>query len=315
MEDVHVLLFYKYVVIENPVDFIEKHLQFCKDLGLLGRILIAKEGINGSVSGNEEQVDFYKKEMRKTRGFEDILFKEDIVKTHPFTKMKVLLRNEIVRMGIDVDMSKKGGYVDADGLLELYDEKGNLKENIILLDARNDYEFKVGRFKDAIHLNIKTFREFPLALKTLKEKEEWKNKKIVTYCTGGIRCEKASAYLKEQGFEDVYQLKEGIITFGKEHPDSVWQGKLFVFDKRLLSSINSEEKDLKCEICGKECDLYRNCRNVYCDELFISCLDCEKNLNGCCSDECFVKFKEQCMEKSMRKQNRRAVNVIEVEGD
>ncbi|MEK6882167.1 MAG: rhodanese-like domain-containing protein, partial [Nanoarchaeota archaeon] len=155
------------------------------------------------------------------------------------------------------------------------------------------------------------FREFPEAVEKL-DKEKMKDKKIVTYCTGGIRCEKASAYLKQQGFENVHQLKEGVIKFGKQFPNNVWEGKLFVFDKRLLSGVNDETQDLKCDVCGKNCDLYRNCRNVYCDNLFISCLDCEKKLNGCCSESCFKEFKKQCMEKSLRKQNRREVNVVEI---
>jgi UPF0176 protein len=158
------------------------------------------------------------------------------------------------------------------------------------LDARNDYESRVGRFKNAITPNIKTFREFP---KVLSELDGKKDKKILMYCTGGIRCEKASAFLKKEGFNNVYQLHGGILNFSKTFPNTIWEGKCFVFDKRLISEVNEGEKPItQCELCGLDCDLYKNCRNRECDKLTITCLNCERTFGGCCSKECFNEILE-----------------------
>jgi UPF0176 protein len=155
-------------------------------------------------------------------------------------------------------------------------------------------------------LNIKNFRDFPQALNKI---EDLKDKKIVTYCTGGIRCEKAATYMKEKGFKNVYQLKDGILTFGKKYPNTFWEGKCFVFDKRLVAPINNKdhEKDTitECETCGIPCDLYKNCRNNDCDRLVISCLDCQQEYIGCCSEECKKQLQKQFLEKSFRKQSRK----------
>lgn len=283
---IKVLLFYKYVEIDDPSDFSKKHLKACKKIGLFGRILVAKEGINGSVSGNEEQIEEYKKIMRNNDLFSDMIFKEDMATEHPFKKMNIKVKNELVRFEQDVDLSKTGKHISPRDFLNLYDSG----EEIIILDARNDYESKVGKFKNAVTPEIKTFREFPKVLDLLKGKED---KKIVMYCTGGIRCEKASAYLVQNGFKDVSQLSGGILTFGKEFPDSVWEGKCFVFDKRMMSSINSKDSCLSnCEICNKECDLYRNCKNNSCDRFVSICKNCEDKMQGCCSRKCFDEYLE-----------------------
>ena len=159
---------------------------------------------------------------------------------------------------------------------------------------------------DAIHLNIKNFRDFPEALKKI---ENLKDKKIITYCTGGIRCEKASAYMKEKGFKNVYQLKDGILTFGKNFPDTFWEGKCFVFDKRMISSINSpkSEDDIitNCENCNVVCDLYKNCRNPTCDRFVVLCVKCQEELIGCCSESCKHELQKLFLEKSMRNQGRK----------
>jgi UPF0176 protein len=281
----------------------------CENIGLHGRILVAKEGINGSVSGKKEQIEEYKRKFREDKRFEDLWFKEDIGKEHPFRKMQVKVRDTIVNMGADVDMKNTGYHISPDEFLGLYDKSGNLKKDVVLVDARNDYEYKVGRFKGAIDFGIKTFRQFPnKSLEKLRGKEK---KKIIMFCTGGIRCEKASAFLKENGFEDVSQLNGGIINFAKEKPDTMWEGSLFVFDKRLVTLLNEKDKNpiTKCETCEKDSDLYRNCRNVNCDRLVIQCIPCQEYMTGCCSQNCLSKFREQCHEKALRNQNRR-INAI-----
>jgi UPF0176 protein len=169
--------------------------------------------------------------------------------------------------------------------------------DMIVVDARNDYEWRVGKFKDAVTLPLKTFRDFPTV--ALKELAPHKNKKIVMYCTGGIRCEKASAYLKEHGFKDVSQIDGGILTYGKQFPDTTWEGTCFVFDRRMVSNINTENKPLTtCEICTRPCDLYRNCNNTSCDAYCVICIDCEDAYGGCCSKACFLEMQAHRMKLS-----------------
>lgn len=287
MNDIHILLFYQYIKIDEPEVFAKQHALFCKKLELQGRILVAQEGINGSVSGTKEQTEQYKRIMHQDSRFTTMPFKEDIGMMHPFKKMIVKVKQEIVTFGQNVDLKKSGKHLSPQEFVELY-EKG---EEVVILDARNEYESRVGKFKGAITTNIQTFREFPQVIEQIKDKKE---KKIVMYCTGGIRCEKASAYLVENGFKEVYQLDGGILNFGKHFPDTIWEGKCFVFDKRLLQSINSKEKPLtNCELCTKECDLYKNCAHIACDRYCAVCLKCEQKYGGCCSKECFAAFMQE----------------------
>ena len=310
MKEKIVLGFYKYAEIESLEKFAKEHLNFCKQLGLLGKILVGREGINGSVSGDRMQIDLYRKELTKNKIFSDIEFKEEIAMDVPFDKMKVKVRDEIVTFDCEVDVNNQGKHLSPEEFLSFYDENGNLKEkDVIILDARNNYEYDVGRFKGAIHLDIEKFSDFP---KAVEEKIiDQKDKKVVMYCTGGIRCEKASAFLKEKGFQDVSQIHNGIINFGQNFPDTGWEGKCFVFDKRLVAPLNKEDSVplTNCELCEKPCDFYRNCWNQDCDKLFISCVDCEKKMNGCCSEDCFKVFKEFCKEKSIRNFGRKSLRV------
>ncbi|MBS3071918.1 rhodanese-related sulfurtransferase [Candidatus Pacearchaeota archaeon] len=284
MNNVKVLLFYKYVNIENPVEFKKKHLLECEDLGLLGRILIAKEGINGSVSGTRGQTENYKQILKKDKRFSDIEFKEDDAIMPPFKKIVIKVKSEIIKFQQDVDLNSKGKHISSEEFLDLY----NSGEDVVILDARNEYEWQVGKFKNAVTLPIENFTEFPKAVEKL---EKLKDKKVVMYCTGGIRCEKASAYLIQEGFKDVSQLHGGILTFGKKYPDSVWEGTCFVFDKRLKSDINMKSGPItKCRHCKTKCDQYRNCRVPECNDLFVICPNCDIKFQGCCSKECWKKI-------------------------
>jgi UPF0176 protein len=301
MEKVHILLFYKFEPIVNLKKFSRDQKSKCDELGVLGKILIAKEGINGSISGTQEQTNKYKMFLKSIDGFKDIKFKEELAIHHPFTKMQVLIRDEIVAIKHDIDMSKTGNRINPKELLDLY----KCGEDFILLDTRNDYESKVGKFKNAVTCNTKTFREFPkFVYEFIDNKgDEIKKKKIVMYCTGGIRCEKASAFMKENGFEDVSQLDGGIINFCQEYPDTIWEGKCFVFDKRLLTDLNQKGNDIAgCEVCGGKCDLLRNCRNLFCDRKVVMCVGCQEKMVGNCSKECLGEFRKQCMNKSLIKQ-------------
>jgi UPF0176 protein len=314
MNKIHILLFYKFVDIKYPKRIQKKILRYCKEEKLLGRILIGNEGINGSIAGTEKQTEAFKGFLSSNELFSNIRYKEDIGLEIPFTRMIVLIKDEIVSIGEKVNMNNGGEYIYPKDLEGMYKNK-KIGKDFIILDARNDYEYKVGRFKDSKELKIKTFRQFPDAVRKSEFLQKNKDKKIVMYCTGGIRCEKASAFMKDGGFKDVAQLHDGIINFGKELPNSnLWEGKNFVFDKRLvvpISEKNSKEKPISnCVLCNNASDLYRNCRNVFCDKLYISCRKCQKDFNGCCSNECFNEFRKQCEEKSRRMQGRRSEVVL-----
>jgi UPF0176 protein len=279
-----VIAFYKYTDIEHPDKFRIKHLAFCKALGIKGRILVATEGINGSVSGTAEQIDAYKQHMFSDPQFNGIEFKEDTCLMHPFNKMIIKIKPELVRFEQSVSYKNAGQHLSPKQFLDM-----SQQDNVLLLDARNNYESRVGKFKNAIAPEISTFREFP---KVVKELEEHKDKKILMYCTGGIRCEKASAFLIQNGFQNVYQLHGGILSFAKQYPDTIWEGKCFVFDKRLLSDVNTQQTAItSCELCNVDCDLYKRCRNLECDKLSVICLSCERSFGGCCSKECFASLK------------------------
>lgn len=300
MKKINILLFYKFQKIENPESFAKEHLKFCKKLGVLGKVLVSEEGINGSISGTTEQTKEYKKFMHSLKGFEDVFFKEELSEDHPFTRMFVRLKKEIIRFEKPVDMlNKKGKYIYPSELLELYKKE----EKFTIIDVRNDYEYKAGKFKGAINPKIKTFRQFPDFVEKIKDKKE---EKIIIYCTGGIRCEKAGVYMEEQGFKDVQQVHGGIINFCQQYPDTIWEGRCFVFDKRLMTNINQTSPPIsECELCGELCDLYRNCKNHNCDKLVIMCLNCEKKMNACCSKKCLQEFREHCSQKAILKQGRK----------
>jgi UPF0176 protein len=272
-----VTLFYKYVELKSIDHLQETILTKCQEIGLKGRILLATEGINGSVSGSEEQVQTFQKYLQSFEQFRDIEFKDEETMHHPFKKMNIKLRKEICNFGQNVDLKEKGKYLEPHELLEWY-KSG---KQFTIMDARNNYESKIGRFKNAITPNIETFREFPKAIDALKGKEE---EEVVIYCTGGIRCEKASAYLKQQGFKNVYHIHGGIIKFIQTCPNTVWEGANFVFDRRIV--VPSENPITNCEICNTPHDQYVNCKNPTCDKFTILCPDCKQKMNGCCSEKC-----------------------------
>jgi UPF0176 protein len=286
MKEIHILLFYKYVEIEDTEKFKLELLEKCNEIGLKGRILLANEGINGSVSGILEQTEKFKEFLRNDKRFSNIEFKEDIGDSHPFNKTQVKIKNEIIKFQQDVKVEDTGKHITAEDFIKIYENEGDkIGKEIFILDARNNYESNVGKFKGAITPDIEKFTEFAKVAEDLKD---LKDKKVVMYCTGGIRCEKASAYLKKKGFKDVSQLHGGILTFGKKFPDSVWEGTCFVFDKRMVSDINTENKELmKCNICKRPCYNYNNCENHPCNKFCSLCSQCNNEFKECCSKDCF----------------------------
>lgn len=287
-KEYRVLLYYQYVTIENPEEFAEQHLKFCKELGLKGRILVAKEGINGTVSGTVAQTDKYMETMKKDPRFADIVFKIDEADSHAFKKMHVRPRKELVtlRLQDDVDPRKiTGKYLSPKAFYEAMQD-----ENTVVLDARNDYEYDLGHFRGAIRPDIKTFRELPDWVEENRDLLE--GKKILTYCTGGIRCEKFSGWLVKQGFEDVSQLHGGIVTYGKdpEVQGELWDGKCYVFDERISVPVNRKEHVIvgRDYFDGEPCERYVNCANPECNRQFLCSEENEHKYMRSCSDECRV---------------------------
>lgn len=283
-----VLLYYKYVPIENPEQFTQDHLVFCKNVGLKGRILIAAEGINGTVSGTTEETQHYMDAMHADPRFSDMVFKIDDENTAAFKKMFVRHRNELVSLHLEDDIDPNqltGDYLEPKEFREAL-----LDENTVIIDARNDYEYDLGHFRGAVRPQIKTFRELPQWIR--ENKEKFMDKKIVTYCTGGIRCEKFSGWLLKEGFKDVAQLHGGIAAYGKD-PDvqgELWDGKMYVFDSRISVAINQKDSIIvgKDWFDGTPCERYINCANPQCNRQILASEDNEqKYLKGCCH-ECRV---------------------------
>ncbi|AKO93553.1 oxygen-dependent tRNA uridine(34) hydroxylase TrhO [Priestia filamentosa] len=283
-----VLLYYQYVKIENPEEFTAEHLAFCKELGLLGRILVADEGINGTVSGTVEQTEQYMKKMHADPRFADMVFKIDEEDEHAFQKMHVRYRPELVNLQLNEDINPHeltGKYLEPK---EFYEQMQD--DNTLVIDARNDYEYDVGHFRGAIRPDIRTFRELPDWIK--ENKEMLDGKKILTYCTGGIRCEKFSGWLVREGFEDVSQLHGGIVTYGKdpEVQGQLWDGQCYVFDKRLTVPVNRVEHVIvgKDYFSGEPCERYVNCANPECNKQIICSEENEHKYMRGCTHECRV---------------------------
>lgn len=286
MSDYRVLLYYKYVKIDNPEQFRTEHLALCNDIGLKGRILVSEEGINGTVSGTVEQTDAYMEAVKSDERFNDLFFKMDPAEGHAFKKMHVRYRPEIVSLSLgedDLDPNEiTGQYLEPTEFRQALED-----ENTIVLDARNDYEYDLGHFRGAVRPEIRSFRELPEWIR--ENKEKFMDKRIVTYCTGGVRCEKLSGWLLKEGFEDVAQLHGGIHNYGT-HPETqgeLWDGKMYVFDGRISVDINRKEHTViaKDWFDGTPCERYVNCGNPFCNRQFITSEENEhKYLRGCSHD-------------------------------
>ncbi len=278
--------FYKYVYIPNPIDLRNELFKILTDLNCFGRIYLAHEGINAQMSVPEINWDKFIKQLNDFPYFKGISIKlaiDDNGKS--FYKLVVKVKSKIVSDGIkdpDFDPSKTGNYLNA---IEF--NKAIEDNNTIVVDMRNHYESEVGRFDRAFCPDADTFREeLPLVVNHLKGQED---KKIIMYCTGGIRCEKASAFLKYKGFKDVNHLQGGIIQYTNEikeqNLDSKFRGINFVFDERIGERITPDILS-NCHQCNEPCDTHVNCKNDDCHLLFIQCETCAKKMSGCCTAEC-----------------------------
>ncbi|UZR95893.1 rhodanese-related sulfurtransferase [Chondrinema litorale] len=281
-KEYYILLYYCYTKIENPEAFREEHHQLCLDLNLRGRVIVAEEGLNGTISGLKKDCEDYMEQVKSDERFATIEFKVDEHHEHAFQKLHVRYKPEIVHSDLaTVDpLTRTGKYVEPHELKTMMED-----ENVVLVDMRSNYEHELGRFKGAITLDIDNFRDMPEKVSDL---EAYKGKKVVTYCTGGIKCEKASAYLIEQGFEDVYQLHGGIIKYGLEQGGENFEGKCYVFDSRVAVDVNKVNPKVisKCYVCGTTSDHMVNCANSVCNRHVPICESCMEKMEGCCSDNC-----------------------------
>lgn len=286
MSNYQVLLYYQYVDIDNPEEFTKSHLAFCKSLNLKGRILVGEEGINGTVSGLTADTETYIEHMHNDERFKNMLFKIDQADDHAFKKMHVRTRKEIVSLNLENDLNPlelTGDYLSAQEFREAI-----LDEDTVVIDARNDYEYDLGHFRGAIRPDIRNFRELPQWIRD--NKEEFMEKRVVTYCTGGVRCEKFSGWLVREGFKDVGQLDGGIATYSRdpEVRGDLWDGLMYVFDERISVPINHNEH----VIIGRDwfddtpCERYVNCGNPFCNQRILTSEENEAKYVRGCSPEC-----------------------------
>lgn len=278
--------FYKYHHIPDVQSFRDKLYMDWSELGVLGRIYVAHEGINAQLSVPSKNLEAFREHLESTNFLKGIRLNIAVGDDgKSFFKLAIKIRRKIVADGIadpSFDVTKIGKHLKAEEFNALTD-----REDVILVDMRNHYESEVGHFEKAILPDVASFREqLPLVANMLEDK---KDKPVVMYCTGGIRCEKASAYMLHKGFKEVYQLEGGIIHYANQVKEkglkNKFHGKNFVFDERLSESITNEVI-AKCHQCGASCDEHTNCANVACNLLFIQCPACAEKYNHCCSEEC-----------------------------
>ncbi|WP_277013145.1 rhodanese-related sulfurtransferase [Flavobacterium lindanitolerans] len=281
------LSFYAYAKIEDPKKFRDDLFIAWNALDALGRTYVAKEGINAQMSVPAENLEAFRETLERYDFMKDIRLNVAVEQDdHSFLKLTVKVRDKIVADGLDddtFDVTDIGVHLKAKEFNQILEDP-----NTIVVDFRNHYESEIGHFKGAITPDVETFREsLPIINEQLKDYKEDKN--LVMYCTGGIRCEKASAYFKHQGFKNVFQLEGGIINYAKqikeENLESKFIGKNFVFDHRLGERI-TDDIISQCHQCGKPCDNHTNCENEGCHLLFIQCDECKAIMENCCSTEC-----------------------------
>ena len=283
-----VLLYYKYVRLDDPDRYAKEHKELCTDLALRGRILIAKEGLNGTVSGTVENCRKYREAMDADPLTEAIAWKIDPEDGHVFPKLSIKVRDEVVTLELGAeDLHPQD--LTATHLNPAEWREAMKEENVVILDARNDYEWEIGRFEGAILPEVPSFKDLPKWVRD--HRKELEGKKILTYCTGGIRCEKFSGFLLQEGFEDVYQLDGGIVTYGKDEEvkGEGYEGECYVFDERLSVPVN-RTGDAKivsqCRNCGVPSIRYRNCAWMPCNAQFLLCEDCENASGKYCGKVC-----------------------------
>jgi UPF0176 protein len=286
MANYKVLLFYYYTKLDNPEELKDKHKKFCENLDLKGRIIFANEGINGTVSGLEDDCEKYKSHVKELLNNIHINFKDSECDKHLFDKLSIKVKDEIIKIGINVDPTKATGVHLTPDQFKIM---SNNDDNIIL-DMRSNMEHNLGKFKNAVALDIDNFYDFPTEFEKtdfFKDKTNLQ-KKILVYCTGGIKCEKGTSYLLSKGFTNVFQLNGGIINYSMKEKGENFDGKCYVFDDRIGIDVNSINSTVvsKCYVCKIDFDIMVNCMNTVCNRHVPICKKCYTKLDNCCSLEC-----------------------------
>ena len=288
------LSFYQYYHLRNPNFFRDYLFLKLYELKVLGRVYVSYEGINAQISLPETAMEAFESLLQDITFLRGIRLNYAIEEpSESFLKLKIKVRQKIVADGLDdstFDVTDKGVHLDAEKFNEITD-----RDDVTIVDMRNHYESEIGHFEKAVTPDVDTFREsLPIVEDMLKDR---KDKPLVMYCTGGIRCEKASAYFKHRGFKEVYQLEGGIIEYARQVKNkglkNKFVGKNFVFDDRMAERI-SDDVISRCHQCGKPWDIHTNCVNDACHLLFIQCDACKEKHEHCCSDECreFIRWPE-----------------------
>ena len=298
------LTFYKFVTVENPEDQVLEHLIFTKDIGMKGRIYIGEEGISSTVTGNEGQIRAYKLYLENHplwKWIEDIDVKSSSVEWHQFPRMQVKVKNEIVWLWVKYtpeEIEAAGNRMQIEEFKELLDT-GNI-DDYIVLDMRNNHEYQLGHFKNAIPADTLTFKE--LEKKIEDYKQEFGDKKVISYCTGGIRCEKSTVMLQRAGLKNTYQLDGWVVKYINTYNDGNWLGNLYVFDDRVSQHVGDEKTHTtigECLYSGKKTDTCENCRYSPCNaRIIVDSEEYERHM-GFCSSECAEKAQEAWLVKDM----------------
>ncbi len=279
-------MYYKFVPIDDPETVMHWQRQLCERHGLKGRIIVSSQGINGTLGGPVDGLKAYKKAMNLHSKFKKIMYKWSDGGAADFPKLSVKVRSEIVTfLASDEITVNDSGIVGGGQRLkprQVHELVATRGDDVVFMDGRNAYEAKVGRFKQAVMPNTKTTRDFIKELDKPSLKK-LKNKPIVTYCTGGIRCEILTTLMKNRGFSEVYQIDGGIAKYGEEYKDEgLWEGKMYVFDRRMSVAFSDKSKDIgRCEHCCAKTSDFINCADPSCNDLILVCQQCAMTKNYC----------------------------------
>lgn len=278
-----ILLYYKFTPIKDPQTVMLWQKTLTDGLNLRGRILVSEQGLNGTVGGEMDDLKSYIKETKKFPGFKDVVFKWSDGSREDFPRMSVKVRRELVGFKnsddeIEVDehgVVGGGKHIKPKQIHEMIEKYG---DDVVFFDGRNAHEAKIGKFKNAVVPNTNTSRDFLAELESDKY-DDIKDKKVITYCTGGIRCEAISAMMKKRGFKDVYQIDGGIVKYGEAYGDGgLWEGSLRVFDNRMTVEFSDHAKTIgKCTHCQAKTSNFENCAHTECNDLVLICEDCKQN--------------------------------------
>lgn len=278
-----IILFYKYVDIVYPEQIRKWQEKLCKQLKLTGRVLVAHEGINATLGGTMQALEEYKQAIGNHELFGNIDFKESDGTSDYFPRLQIVVRKEITHLGLDTKQ-----ITAKDGGVHLTPQRAHnlIKDSpdLVIFDARNNYESRIGTFKNAITPSIKNFRELPQYIDD--HPEFFKDKEVLMFCTGGIRCERASSYLKSKKIaKKVYQIEGGIHRYVEQFPNGYFRGKNYVFDGRIAVKVNDDILS-SCDICSIPYNDYTNCLNAECNKQYIACNPCIEKLSNTCGKEC-----------------------------